>query len=83
MADIKWLPDGQKTFDKVIAAVPEGMREAMKPQLADMLAAKVGSKKVSKKVVEAWVKEDLPEPQRSVLMAALGLDKPAAPAAKA
>jgi len=83
MADIKWLPDGQKTFDKVIAAVPEGMRAAMKPKLAEMLAAKVGSKKVSKKVVEAWVKEDLPEPQRSVLMAALGLDKPAAAAPKA
>ena len=82
MSDIKWLPDGQKTFDKVIAAVPEGMREAMKPKLAEMLAAKVGSKKVSKKVVEAWVKEDLPEPQRSVLMAALGLDKPAASTAK-
>jgi NADH:ubiquinone oxidoreductase subunit F (NADH-binding) len=82
MADIKWLPDGQKTFDKVIAAVPEGMRAAMQPKLTEMLAAKAAGKKVSKKVVETWVKEDLPEPQRSVLMAALGLDKPAAPAAK-
>jgi len=78
MADIKWLPDGQETFDKVIAAVPEGMRAAMKPKLTEMLAAKAGGKKISRTVVEAWVKDDLPEPQRSVLMAALGLDKPAA-----
>jgi len=80
MADIKWLPDGQETFDKVIAAVPEGMRAAMKPKLIEMLAAKAGGKKISRKIVEAWVKEDLPEPQRSVLMAALGLDRPAAKA---
>ena len=52
MADIKWLPDGQKTFDKVIAAVPEGMRAAMQPKLTEMLAAKVGGKKVSRKMVE-------------------------------
>ncbi len=81
MADITWLPDGQETFDKVIAAVPEGMRAAMKPKLTEMLAAKAGGKKVSRKIVEAWVKEDLPEPQRSVLMSVLGLDKPAAPEA--
>ena len=29
MSDIKWLPDGQKTFDKVMAAVPDEMRDAI------------------------------------------------------
>ena len=29
MSDIKWLPDGQKTFDKLMAAVPEAMRDAV------------------------------------------------------
>ena len=80
MSDIKWLPDGQETFDKVIAAVPEGMRAVMQPKLTEMLAAKAGGKKISRKMVEDWVKEDLPEPQRSVLMSVLGLDKPAAKA---
>ncbi len=75
MADIKWLPDGQKAFDKVIAAVPEGMRAAVKPKLLQMLTNKAAGKKVSKKLVETFVSEDLPEPQRSALMAALGIDK--------
>ena len=83
MSDIKWLPDGQETFDKVIAAVPEGMRAVMQPKLTEMLAAKAGGKKISRKMVEDWVKDDLPEPQRSVLMAVLGLDKPAAKVAAA
>ena len=38
MSDIKWLPDGQKTFDKVLAAVPAEMRDAIKPKLLQMLA---------------------------------------------
>ncbi len=75
MADIKWLPDGQKAFDKVMAAVPEGMREGMRPKILEMLAGKAAGKKISKKIVEKFVSEDLPEPQRSVLMAALGIDK--------
>ena len=83
MSDIKWLPDGQETFDKVIAAVPEGMRAVMQPKLTEMLAAKAGGKKISRKMVEDWVKDDLPEPQRSVLMSVLGLDKPAAKVAAA
>jgi NADH:ubiquinone oxidoreductase subunit F (NADH-binding) len=73
MADIKWLPDGEKAFEKVIAAVPEGMRAAFKPKLLEMLAGKAGGKKVSEALVKSWVKDDLPEPQRSVLMAALGM----------
>jgi len=88
MSDIKWLPDGQKTFDKVMAAVPEAMRDAIKPKLLQMLAGKAAGQAVSGDLVKEWVKEDLPEPQRSALMAALGLkpdadEKPAEPAAAA
>ena len=89
MADIKWLPDGQKTFDKVMAAIPAEMRDVMKPKLMEMLAGKAAGQPVSKQIVEQWVSEDLPEPQRSALMAALGLKKEgdqkqeAAPAAAA
>ncbi len=83
MADIKWKPDGQKAFEKVLTAVPEGMREGMKPKLLEMLAGKAAGKPVTAALVKNWVDKDLPEPQRSVLLAALGGDagekkKPAA-----
>ncbi len=73
MSDIKWLPDGKKMFDKLIAAVPEAMREAIKPKLLQMLAGKVAGEPVSAELVKSFVTEDLPEPQRSALMAALGI----------
>lgn len=73
MSDIKWLPDGKKMFDKLIAAVPEAMREAIKPKLLQMLAGKVAGEPVSADLVKSFVTEDLPEPQRSALMAALGI----------
>jgi len=75
MADIKWQPDGQKTFEKLMAAVPEGMRDAVRPKLMEMLAGKAAGKAIGKKLVEKFVEEDLPEPQRSALMAALGIGK--------
>lgn len=75
MADIKWLPDGQKAFEKMVAAIPEGMRDAVRPKLQEMLVGKAVGKKINRKIVEKFVSEDLPEPQRSVLMAALGIDK--------
>ncbi len=78
MSDIKWLPDGQKTFEKLIAAVPEAMQDTMRPKLLQMLGGKAAGQPVSKKIVEDWVKEDLPEPQRSALMAALGIKDPKA-----
>ena len=64
MSDIKWLPDGQKTFEKLMAAVPDAMRDTMRPKLLQMLGGKVAGEPVSKKMVEDWVKEDLPEPQK-------------------
>lgn len=75
MADIQWLPDGKKTFEKVMAAVPAEMRDTIRPKLEQMLAGKAAGKPVDQKTVETWVQEDLPEPQRSALMAALGLKK--------
>jgi len=78
MADIKWLPDGQKMFDKLMAAVPEAMRAAIKPKLLEMLAGKAAGQPVSGDLVKKFVDEDLPEPQRSALMAALGMTKPGA-----
>ena len=74
MSDIKWLPDGQKTFDKVMAAVPDEMRDVIKPKLTQMLAGKAAGKPVSGDMVKEWVRDDLPEPQRSALMAALGME---------
>lgn len=76
MSDIKWLPDGQKMFEKLMAAVPEAMRDTIRPKLLQMLAGKVAGQPVSGDLVKKWVSEDLPEPQRSALMAALGM-KPA------
>ena len=76
MSDIKWLPDGQKMFDKLMSAVPEAMRDAIRPKLEQMLAGKVAGQPVSADLVKKFVSEDLPEPQRSALMAALGM-KPA------
>jgi len=83
MSDIKWLPDGQKMFDKLMSAVPEAMRDAIRPKLEQMLAGKVAGQPVSADLVKKFVSEDLPEPQRSALMAAIGMkpaggDKPAA-----
>jgi NADH-quinone oxidoreductase subunit E len=83
MADIKWLPDGQKMFDKLMAAVPEAMRDAIKPKLLEMLAGKAAGQPVSGELVKKFVEEDLPEPQRSALMAALGIKKPGAEKAEA
>jgi hypothetical protein len=33
MADLKWSSDGQEMFGKIMAIVPEAMREAVKPML--------------------------------------------------
>ncbi|MEI6125661.1 MAG: NAD(P)H-dependent oxidoreductase subunit E [Pseudomonadota bacterium] len=76
MSDIKWLPDGQKMLEKLMTAVPEPMREPIRPKLLQMLAGKAAGQPVSGDLVKKFVSEDLPEPQRSALMAALGL-KPA------
>jgi len=73
MADLTWTPDGEKIFKKLTDAVPEAMREAMKPKLLEMIAARAAGNPVTEDNVTEMVKEDLPEPQKSALMAALGI----------
>jgi len=65
-----------------MSAVPDAMRDAIRPKLEQMLAGKVAGQPVSADLVKKFVSEDLPEPQRSALMAALGM-KPAGGAAAA
>ena len=75
MADLKWMPDGEEIFKKLTDAIPEAMREAIKPKLLEMLAARASDNPVTAEVVTEMVKQDLPEPQRSALLAALGIDE--------
>ena len=77
MSDLKWAPDGTKMFEKLMNAVPEAMRDMVKPQLLQFLTAKAAGKPVTSEVVTRMVKEDLPEPQKSMIMQALGIQKPA------
>ena len=76
MSDLQWAPDGTKMFEKLMGAVPEAMREMVKPQLLNFLAARASGKPVTGEVVAKMVQEDLPEPQRGVIMQALGIKKP-------
>jgi NADH-quinone oxidoreductase subunit E len=77
MSDLQWAPDGTRMFKKLLDAVPEAMREMVKPQLLKFLAAKAAGKPVNSEVVTKMVQEDLPEPQRGVIMQALGIKEPA------
>jgi NADH-quinone oxidoreductase subunit E len=53
------------------------MRDMVKPQLLKLLAAKSSGKPVTAHVVTRMVQEDLPEPQKGMIMQALGIKKPA------
>ena len=75
MADLKWMPDGEDIFKKLTDAIPEAMREAIKPKLLEMLTARAADNPVTAEVVTEMVTQDLPEPQRSALMAALGIEE--------
>jgi len=76
MSDLKWAPDGTKMFEKLMNAVPEAMRDMVKPQLLQFLTAKAAGKPVTGDVVTRMVQEDLPEPQKSMILQALGIAKP-------
>ena len=78
MALAHWDKKAQATFAKIMEVVPEPMREAMKPQLITMIENKASGDPVTTDVIERLVREDLPEPQRSVIMGALGLSDEAA-----
>jgi len=74
MADLTWTPDGEEIFKKLTDAVPEAMRDAIEPKLLEMINARAAGNPVTADVVTEMVKEDLPEPQKSALMAALGIE---------
>ncbi len=76
MAELTWSPDGEKMFEKLMEAVPEAMREMLKPKLMEILAARAAGKPATSDTVVRMVREDLPEPQKSVLIQALSLEKP-------
>jgi len=83
MALSNWDKKAHATFDKIMEVVPEPMREAMKPQLITMVENKAAGSPVTIEVIEKLVREDLPEPQRSVIMGALGLSDAVPGATKA
>lgn len=64
-------------FEKLLSAVPEAMRDMARPQLLTFLAARAAGKPVTAQVVTRMVQEDLPEPQKGIIMQALGIKKPA------
>ena len=80
MALSNWDKKAQSTFAKILEVVPEPMRDAMKPQLIAMIEGKAKGATVTDAVIEKLVREDLPEPQKSVIMGALGLSSGAPPA---
>lgn len=80
MALSNWDKKAQATFAKILEVVPEPMRDAMKPQLIAMIEGKAKGATVTDAVIEKLVREDLPEPQKSVIMGALGLSSGAPPA---
>ena len=75
MSDIKWMPDGIKMFEKLMNAVPEAMRDMIKPKLLELLSGKAAGKPVTGEIVTRMVQEDLPEPQKSAIMQAMGIKK--------
>ena len=77
MAEITWSPEGQEIFEKLITAVPEPMRDVIKPKLLEMLQAKAGGKPVTSEIITKMVQDDLPEPQKSMLLQAIGTPPPA------
>ena len=76
MADLKWSSDGKEMFGKIMAIVPEAMRDAVKPMLFGFLEKRAAGKTITAEIVAAMVQNDLPEPQRTGIMQALGMKKP-------
>ena len=77
MAELTWAPDGEEIFGRLMAAVPEPMRDMIKPKLLEVLVSRASGNPVTADIVIQMVREDLPEPQKSVIIDALGLDKAA------
>ena len=83
MALSNWEKKAQATFAKIMEVVPEPMRDAMKPQLISMIENKAAGSPVTDQVIERLVREDMPEPQKSVIMGVLGLSSEAPKPAQA
>ena len=83
MALSNWDKKAQATFAKILEVVPDPMRETMKPQLIAMIEGKAQGSPVTDAVIERLVREDMPEPQKSVIMGVLGLLSEAPPPAQA
>ena len=83
MALSDWDSKAQETFGKIMEVVPEPMREGMQPQLIGMIEGKAAGAPVTDEVIERLVREDMPEPQKSVIMGALGMSEDAPKAAEA
>ena len=79
MAEVTWTPEGEKLFEKLLAAVPEAMRDTIKPKLIQLLEQRAGSDEINEAVIKTMVQEDLPEPQKSALMQAIGMQPPPPP----
>jgi len=75
MSDLTWTPDGEELFKKIMEAVPEAMRDMAKPMLLGMLEKRAAGKAVDAEIVKQMVEKDLPEPQKSGIMEALGMKK--------
>ncbi len=83
MALSNWDKKAQATFAKIMEIIPEPLKETMKPKLIDMIENKAAGSAVTVEVIERLVREDLPEPQRSVIMNTLGLSDTAPKKAEA
>jgi NADH:ubiquinone oxidoreductase subunit E len=75
MSDLAWSPDGEQMFAKLMEAIPEAMRDMIKPKLMEMLASKASGKTVTAEIVTRMIQEDLPEPQKTVIMQTLNIKK--------
>ena len=59
MADLKWSSDGQEMFGKIMAIVPEAMREAVKPMLYGFLEKRASGKPVTADIVAGSVSQNM------------------------
>ncbi len=73
MADITWSPEGEKLFGQLCSAIPENMRETVRPKLLELLASRAAGQPVTTDMIREMVEHDIPEPQKGMLMQALGM----------
>ena len=62
MADLKWSSDGQEMFDKIMAIVPEAMRDAVKPMLFGLLRNELLANRLLLTLFLPWCRTICPNP---------------------